>query len=388
MKKVGIFKTAVATLVIGGLLVFSGCGSKDSQTGGSNDTSSSTIKIGWVAPLTGSSADNGQQMLNGAKLAAKQINDAGGINGKQIEIVPQDDKSDPKEAANIANKFTNDQGIVAVLGNYNSSCGLAGAPIYTEAKLPIVHVGTSPAFTEQNYPYAFRISVTDAFQGKFVSDWINGDKHNKVAILYENDDYGRGLKDVVTKEVTTLGGKVAASESYMLGETKDYTAILTNVKNSGADVLFVGGLYTEAALISKQMKQLNLNIPIYGTDGIFENMLIKLGGDAVEGVRASGLFSSADTDPKVQGFVKDYQAAYNSVPGTYAVFDYDATKLLAEVIKQVGTDRTKIKEYLDKMPTPYSGVTGDIVFNNTHDAERSGGMKRLIVKGGQWTLAQ
>lgn len=385
MKKVSIFKAVVATAVIGGLLVFAGCGSKES-TGGSSDTGN-TIKIGWVAPLTGSSADNGQQMLNGAKLAAKQINDAGGINGKQIEIVAQDDKSDPKEAANIANKFTGDKDIVAVLGNYNSSCGLSGAPIYTEAQLPIVHVGTSPAFTQQNYPYVFRISVTDSFQGEFVSNWMFEDKYKNAAILYENDDYGLGLKDVVTKKFTELGGKVAVAESYMLGETKDYTAVLTNVKNSGADVLFIGGLYTECALIAKQMKQVGLDIPIYGTDGIYENILIKLGGEAVEGVKASGLFSATDSDPLVSVFVKDYEAAYNSTPGTYAAFHYDAMKLVAEAIKQVGADRVKLQEFLDKMPAPFTSVTGEIKFNDKNDAERPG-MKRLIVKEGKWAVAQ
>ncbi|WP_227762213.1 ABC transporter substrate-binding protein [Zhaonella formicivorans] len=373
-----------------GLLALAGCGGKTDgksenalQEGGSSGQG--TIKLGWVAPLTGTGAAYGEQMLNGAKLAAEEINAAGGINGEKIEIVPQDDKSDPKEAASIANKFVNDSGILAVVGNYNSSCALSGAPIYTEAELPMIHVGTSPAFTEQNYPYLFRISVTDAFQGVFVSEWMYEDGYRKAAILYENDDYGRGLNDVVTKKFKELGGEIVASESYMLGETKDYTALLTKVKSAGADVLFIGGLYTEAALIAKQMKQVNLDIPVYGTDGIYENIFIELGGEAVEGFHVSGLLVPSDPDPKVQEFVQKFEKAYGFIPGTYAAYHYDATKLLAQAIQAVGKDRVKIKEYLEGLKEPFPGVTGAITFNETHDAMRTG-MKRMVVEKGQWTL--
>lgn len=369
----------IAGIVLSMVLLVSMVGCSNSQSG------SSTIKIGFVAPLTGTGAAYGEQMLNGAKLAAEEINSDGGINGKKITIVAQDDKSDPKEAANIANKFANDSSIVAVLGNYNSSCGLSGAPIYEQSKKTMIHVGTSPEFTKQNYSYLFRISVTDAFQGEFVSKWMDSNGYKKISIFYENDDYGRGLKDVVTKQVTSLGGKVVNDESYMLGETKDYTSLITNLKKSGADALFIGGLYTEAALIAKQMKQLNVTIPVYGTDGIFESEFIKLGGDSVEGIRCSGLLSADDTDEKVKSFISSFNTKYKYVPGTYAAYDYDATKIIAEAIKSVGTDSTKIKDYIAK--NTFEGVTGSVSFNTTHDATRTG-MKKMMVKNGEWALSE
>jgi branched-chain amino acid transport system substrate-binding protein len=375
----------VLTLLLCVALVAGGC-SSGSQSG-SSGSSGGTIRIGWVAPLTGSVAADGQQMLNGAKLAAQQINAAGGIGGKQIVLVPQDDKSDPKEAADIATKFSADSSLVAVLGNYNSSCVLAEAPIMDQAQLPMIHVGTSPVFTTQDNPYLFRISMTDAFQGSFVTQWMYSEGQNDVAILYENDDYGNGLKDTVKNEMGTLGGKVAGIWSYEQGKTTDFTSLLTSVKSSGANVLFIGGLYTEGALICGQMQQLGMTLPVYGTDGLYETDLIKLGGAAVEGVRVSGLFLPNDTNPKVASFVSAYKAAYNDTPGTYAALDYDAMNLLAQAITAVGTDHTKLQAYLSALPQPFVGATGSITFDQHHDAQRPT-VNKLVVKGGQWVLYQ
>ncbi|MGD0622729.1 MAG: ABC transporter substrate-binding protein [Thermacetogeniaceae bacterium] len=370
----------VLVILLCSALVLAGC-SKSNTTGGK------TINIGWVAPLTGTCADDGNQMLNGAKMAAKEINAAGGINGAQIVLVPQDDKSDPKEAANIATKFTADSSIVAVLGNYNSSCVLAGAPIYDQAMLPVIHVGTSPEFSTMDNPYVFRISMTDAFQGSFVTDWLYSEGHKNVAIMYENDDYGNGLKITASNEMVKDGGKVTGTYSYDLGATKDFTPLLTSIKGSGADAIFIGGLYTEGALICKQMQSLGMTLPVYGTDGLYETDLITLGGSAVEGIKVSGLFLPNSSDPKVAAFVSAYKAAYNSTPGTYAALDYDAMKLLASAIIAVGTDHQKLQAYLAAMPSPYSGVTGNLSFDAHHDCQRPG-VNKLTVKNGQWVIYQ
>lgn len=382
MKSKSSFFVILAILLCSAL-VLAGCSGKSN----SGSSSGQTIKIGWVAPMTGVCANDGQQMLNGAKLAAKEINAAGGVNGKQIELDSQDDKSDPKEAANIATKFTADSSILAVLGNYNSSCVLSGAPIYESAKLPVIHVGTSPVFTQQNFQYLFRISVTDAFQSDLVTKWLYDDGHKNVGILYENDDYGRGIKDAVTKDMGNLGGKVAGAWSYELGQTKDYSPLLTSAKNAGADSLFIAGLYTEGALIGKQMSTVGLNVPVYGTDGLYEKSLITLGGAAVEGFHVSGLFTPDDARPAIKSFINAYKAEYNNTPGTYAALDYDAMKLMAKAIAAVGTDKDKIQAYLAKMPQPYDGVTGTVTFDEHHDALRPT-MEKLTVKNGQWVIYQ
>lgn len=386
-KKKNIKGIAYVLLILSLSWLLAGCGSKTPGTSNTAPSGGEKVYIGWVAPLTGTSANDGQQMLNGAKLAAKEINDAGGINGKQIEIVSQDDKSDPKEAANIAQKFTGDKRLAAVLGNYNSSCVLAGAPIYDQEKLPVVHVGTSPVFTKEKHDYLFRISVTDAFQGSFVTKWMTDQGQKNPAIIYENDDYGRGLKDTVSSEIKKYGGKETGNWSYMLGQTKDYTAILTSVKQSGADSIFLGGLYNEGALIAKQMEQLGLKIPVYGTDGLYEKSLIELGGKAVEGWKVSGLFLPTDQNETLQAFIKSYTAAYGNAPGTYAALHYDAMKLVAKAIKSVNVDHVKLQAYLAKLPEPFVGVTGSVSFDENHDALRSS-LKKLTVKNGQWQLTQ
>ena len=382
MKKRIITGIGALSLILSFSLLLGGCGAGSGDSSGADK-----VYIGWVAPLTGTGANYGQQMLNGAKLAAQEINDAGGIKGKKIEIVSQDDKSDPKEAANIAQMFTGDKRLVGVLGNYNSSCALAGAPIYDMEKLPVIHVGTSPVFTEQKHDYMFRISVTDAFQGSFVSRWMTEEGLKNPAIIWENDDYGRGLKETVSSEIVKNGGKIAGEWSYMLSQTKDYTALLTNVKQSGADSIFIGGLYTEGALIAKQMQQLGLKIPVYGTDGLYEKSLIDLGGDAVEGWKTSGLFLPTDPSPALQSFIKAYAAAYGSTPGTYAALHYDGMKILAKAIENAGSDREKIQAYLAKMPEPFVGVTGSVTFNDHHDSVRST-LNKLVIKDGQWQLYQ
>jgi len=385
LKKRSITYVSVMTVILSLSLLLTGCGTNATST--TDPVEEEKVYIGWVAPLTGTSANDGQQMLNGAKLAAKEINDAGGINGKQIELVSQDDKSDPKEAANIAQMFTGDKRLAAVLGNYNSSCALAGAPIYDQEKLPMVHVGTSPVFTQQKNDYLFRISVTDAFQGSFVSKWMTDEGLKNPVIIWENDDYGRGLKETVSSEITKNGGKIVGDWSYMLNQTKDYSAILTNVKQSGADSIFIGGLYTEGALIAKQMQQLGLKLPVYGTDGLYEKSLIDLGGEAVEGWRTSGLFLPTDQNEALQAFIKSYTTAYDSTPGTYAALHYDAMKLLAEAIKDVGTDHEKIQAYLADIPKPFIGVTGSVTFDEHHDSVRST-LKQLVIKDGLWQLYQ
>jgi branched-chain amino acid transport system substrate-binding protein len=365
-------------------LGLTGCSPK--ATAAPNEVNKEDIVIGWVAPLTGTAANEGQQLFDGASLAIKEINDAGGIDGRLLVLEPQDDKSDPKEAANIATKFTSNDKIVAVIGNYNSSCALAGIPIYNEAKLPMIQFGTSPVITKEHGPYVFRLSVTDAFQGKFVTEWAFADGYKNPALLFENNDYGRGLADVVESEMAALGGKIAIKETYMMGETKDFTGILTKVKDTDADSLFIAGLYTEGALIAKQAKQLGIDLPIYSNEALFEKIYIDLAGEAAEGTKVCGLLIPTDPNPIVQKFLTDYKAATNKDGGTFAAFGYDAAKIIAKAIETVGDDREKITEYLKTMPE-FEGVSGNITFDSEHDAARSE-LKKLIVKDGSFELVQ
>lgn len=389
MNKKYVAWITVVVLLLSSMLV--GCSTPASTPASTDGTTPAAVAkedivIGWVAPLTGTAANQGQQLLDGAKLAVKEINDAGGINGQMVVLDPQDDKSDPKEAANIATKFTANDKVMAVIGNYNSSCALAGFPIYNESKLAMITSGTSPVITKEHGNYGWRISVTDAFQGKFVTDWAFKDGMKKPALLFENNDYGRGLAGVVETEVAALGGSIPVKETYMMGETKDFTGILTKIKASDADCIFIAGLYTEGALIAKQARQLGIELPIYSNEALFEKIYIELAGAAAEGTKVCGLLIPTDPNPIVQKFLTDYKAATSNDGGTFAAFGYDTAKVIMNALLAVGPDREKINEYLKTMPE-YAGVSGNITFDENHDAVRSE-LKKLIVKDGAFALVQ
>ncbi len=361
----------IALMACFGLLAPAGSGW--SQTG------QSTLVIAVAGPLTGTSAQDGNAIKNGASLAADLINQKGGINGKKLEIISVDDRSDPKEAATVANKLANDNRVLAVIGHFNSSCTLAGAPIYNRAKIVEISAGsTSPAVSKAG-PFTFRVIVTDAFQGDFVARWMVKDEgFKKIAIMYENDDYGLGLKEVMSARVPAYGGQVVSSESYYLGETKDFTPYITKLRALNPDALFIGGLYTEAALIAKQAADVGWTPPIFGVDGLYSSALVELGGKSVEGAKVAGFFHPALPDPLVQQFVKDFKEKYNKEPGTYEAFGYDALLVLATAIEKGGPDRQAIRNHLTTIKL--KGVTGTNVFDEHGDVAKA--PFKLIVKDG------
>lgn len=340
------------------------------------------LVVGVAGPLTGTSAQDGNDIKNGAALAADILNKKGGINGKKIDLVFEDDRSDPKEAANVANKLANDKRVLAVIGHFNSSCTLAGAPIYNKAGVVEISAGSTSPAVSQAGPFTFRVIVTDAFQGDFVARWMVKDEGlKKIAILYENDDYGVGLKDVMTAKIPAYGGQVVATESYYLGETKDFTPYITKLRALNPDAVFIGGLYNEGALIAKQAADVGWKPPFFGVDGLYSQALVDLGGKAVEGTRVAGFFHTAQPDPMVQQFVKDYKEKYKKDPGTYAAFGYDALMVVAAGIEKGGADRAAVMKYLTTLKG-LKGVTGVNNFDENGDVIKD--PIKLVVKDGKF----
>jgi branched-chain amino acid transport system substrate-binding protein len=187
----------------------------------------------------------------------------------------------------------------------------------------------------------------------------------KVAVLWENDDYGLGLKEVMEKRVPAYGGQCVAVESYYMGETKDFRPILTKVRGLNPDCIFIGGLYNEAALVAKQALDMGWKPLIFGTDGIFSPALVKLGGPAVEGMMFSGIFLSDAPIPIVQEYSKAYQAKFNIEPSEFDAYSYDAMLVIAECIKKGGATRDGVWGQIHSVKVP--GVTGLNVFNASGD---------------------
>lgn len=336
-----------------------GCGSKESA--GDSDT----IKIGTSFPMTGTLADDGNLCVDSVKLAVEQCNEAGGINGKKVEIVSEDDESSPTSATNVANKFAEDDSILGVITSYNSSCALAQVPVFKNVGLTAISpVATSPDLTGAS-DYFFRVCVSDAYVGTLCANMCQDLGYSNIGVLYENDDYGYGLYTKFEEQVKNNGGKVGYAGNFVLGETKDFNSLLTSIKNKGCDAIFIAGFNTEAVLIANQADSLGIgDLPIIGGDGLCSPELISEGGEAVEGIYTLSAFTETNEDENVQAFIKAYQEAYGSTPGNWAALSYDATNVLLEAMKSCGDDLTRENINKAVAESDYVGITGENKFVN------------------------
>ncbi|MEW6265169.1 MAG: ABC transporter substrate-binding protein [Thermodesulfobacteriota bacterium] len=319
-----------------------------------------SVKIGVAGPMTGSAAFDGKMIARGAALALEQFKSAGKLARYNVQMVVEDDKSDPKEAAAIANKFVGDNDLMAVVGNYNSSCTLAAAPILTKAGITQISPGSSSPRITGFSDYLFRTQLTDAANGMAVAEWAAESGFKKAAIIYENSDYGKGLQEVYAAAFPKQGRQIVATETYLSGQTSDFTATLTKVKAAGADVLLLGSLYNEGALIGKQAKQLGLRLTAFGA-GLNTEAFTQLGKDAVEGWHVVGAIDFDSSDPKIQAFVQAFKKKYGDELDPYAAQSYDAAMLLLAALDKVGPDRAKIQQFVFKVKA-FPGITGQIEF--------------------------
>lgn len=338
------------------------------------------VTIGWYGPTSGSNAQDGMDGKVGAEIARDMVNASGGINGRQVEIIFADDKGDPKEGANIATMFSSNKDILGVAGPFNSSVMLAAAPIYNKAKLCNVGWGASSPMITTAGPYIYRVQFTDALGGDFVAKWmIKDDKHKNIAIVYENTDYGQGLLEVVKNSTVKYGGKVVATASYMQGQTKDFGSIIASLKEAKPDAIFFGSVYNETALFAIQAKDLGFKVPFYGTDGLFSNGLLELGGTAVEGVRCFCVFYHKFETPAVKNLVAAYSKRFpGKMPGTWVALSYDATMTVLDAIRKVDAKtRADVKKSMDNFGS-FDGATGKIKFDANGDVVKE--FSKIIVK--------
>jgi branched-chain amino acid transport system substrate-binding protein len=336
--------------------------------------SGDSIWLALIYPMTGDNAQFGEIEVRAHKYVIDQINAQGGINGRKVEYQVFDDRGDPQEAANVAQKVVGDPKFVAGFGHFRSVCTLAAAPIYNEAKFIFLTDSVNQKISGMS-PWLFRYSITDSEAGKQLA-WAAVKNHTewkKAAILYTQSDFGVGLKDVITPELKNLGVEVVATESYFEGQSKDFTPQLTKIKAAGPDVIFLLGYYAEAAVIAQQAHQLGMSQTFWGPDGLNNQGLIDLGGTEVSSVYATAYFSSAMTYPGVAETVKDFKAKTGQELDGFGAITLDATKLLIQGITEVGTDKTKLRDWL-ATHKGFLGVSGPIEFDKNND-----NMRRIIV---------
>lgn len=330
-----------------------------------------TIKIGLMAPLTGSWASEGQGMKKIVELLAEQQNTKGGVLGKQIEVVTEDDGGDPRTASLAAQRLTT-KGVVAVVGTYGSSVTEASQAIYDEAKIPqIANGSTAIRLTEKGFKHFFRTAPRDDEQGRMAVQTIEKLDFKKVAVLHDSTSYAKGLADEANALLKKKGAAVVFFDA-LTPKENDYTAILTKLKSAGPDVVLFTGYYPEAGLLLKQKKGMNWNVPFIGGDATNNVDLVKIAGKAAEGFYFLSPPQPQDLDTAdARAFLTSYQKKYNELPPSiWAVLAGDGFQVaVAGIAGAKSTDGDKIADYLHKDLKNYSGLSGTISFDAKGDRE-------------------
>ncbi|MBV9925558.1 MAG: ABC transporter substrate-binding protein [Acidobacteria bacterium] len=377
-------RTFIALGLTASLLAAAACQPGGGPGAGGGDK----VKIGVFMSLTGSTAQFGISSTNGIKMAADEVNAAGGINGKQIELNVQDDRSDAQEAATIVTKFVTQDGVAGIIGEVASSRTIAAAPIAQNAKVPLLTPSsTNPDVTKKG-DYIFRSCFIDPVQGAAMAQFAAKSLGKKRAALMvdRKNDYSTGLEKVINEVFPKLGGEVVITQSYQEGDT-DFNGQLTSIKGSNPDVIFIPGYYGDVALIAKQARDKGITVPLVGGDGWDSAQLYTIGGQAVVGSYFTNHYSPYDTDPKVQKFVKDYQTRYGSIPDALAATAYDAAHIMFDAVKRANSlDGKAIRDAL-ATTKDFPGVTGTVNFNENRDAVKPIMMIR-VDDGGKYAIQE
>jgi branched-chain amino acid transport system substrate-binding protein len=341
------------------------------------------IKIGEYASLTGKEAGWGQTSHRGVVLAIEEINAAGGVLGRPLQLVYEDNQSKPGESATAAKKLLSRDKVVALIGEVASGRTLEVAPIAQAARIPLIApAATNPKVT-QTGNYVFRVCFIDPFQGSVMAKFARDElKARRVAILSSvSNAYSVGLAKIFRDTFVAGGGQIVTEKNYSEGD-KDFRAQLTAVKSAHVDAVFLPGYYTEAALLVRQARELGLTMPFFGGDGWEDDQLLKIGGDALNGCYYSTHFSTEDTSPAVVSFIAKYKARWGGeVPGAYSALGYDSIGVLADAIRRAGTtDGPALRDALAATKN-FSGVTGTTTINEHRDASKPATI--IALKGGR-----
>ncbi|MEO0076853.1 MAG: ABC transporter substrate-binding protein [candidate division WOR-3 bacterium] len=335
------------------------CGKKESNI----------IKIGLIVPITGDVKTFGESVRNSVLLAVEEINQKGGINGKQVKIITADDKNDPTEASNAASKLINQDKVKFIIGSVASKSSIPLSEICQQSKvLMITPTSTNPKVTVKDNgerkDFVFRACFIDPFQGtvaaKFAIEYL---KAKKAAVLYDkSNDYSTGLAEFFRDNFTTNGGQVVLFESYGKDDV-DFSALLTKVKASNVDVLFLPDYYTKVGLITKQARQLGITAQFLGGDGWDSPEMAKIAGEAINGGYFTNHYSPEDPRPEVQNWVAKYEAKYGTKPDALGTLGYDAALLLLEAMKMAGSENPAlVRDALIKLSN-FPCVSGNVTFD-------------------------
>jgi len=372
LKKVLVIVLCLA-MVIG---VFAGC---------KKDEGSDVIKIGVAAPITDKWAEYGKGFEVATQMAADKINAAGGVNGKTIELVVMDSKGDPKEATEIARKFVENEDIIAVVGDFSSTCCMATAPIYTEAKMTQL----SPTASHPDYAgmseFMFGVMGRQDGEAPFFAEFLAGKYMGaeKMAIIYLNNDWGVSAYTNMVKGAQAVGLEITAEENFVDGE-KDFTATLTKIRQTNPDTIALIMFYNEVSIISKQIAAMGWDdVKVCTLGPGTSDQIIELGGADVEGLVTSTPFMVTADDAKAWDFKKEFESRAGFTLNVHSACAYDAVTMIAKAIENLGDNasRETINGALATMKD-FVGITGPIVFTADGDVFRK--YKIAAIEDGTW----
>lgn len=337
--------------------------------------SAEPYRIAMCGPLTGPGAQYGQSYKNSLEILRDKINAEGGIDGHMLEIDFYDDKQDPKETLNVANLIIADGGYIAMIGSQTSSCSMAAAPVMQRAGIPMIAPHASHSDYAKTGDYCFSLQMPNSYEARVQHEWaIDYLGAKRVAIIYSNDDWGLQNVEAATAACENKGVELVAAETFIAGNTKDFSPIITKVKEANPDYIYLAVLYSDACLLIPQMKMLDLNCALVGTNTLYKTEFIDVVGEDAEGIYIPNNFSTLHHTEEYEYLEKAIaEKVDGGIVDSYVSHAWDALSILVKAIREVGTDGAAIKDYLANMG-PYEGVAGTFVFD-----ENGATMKNVYV---------
>ena len=379
MQRSTLAQTFLASLA--GLCLTAGCGDSSPSTpeggaaqpegGGAAGGGAGPILVGHYASMTGKEATFGESTDNGIRLALEEINAAGGLDGRKLELITYDDKGDSKEAGTAVTRLITSDKVVAVLGEVASSLSIAGGAVCEQYNVPMISPSSTNPSVTRGKRMVFRVCFIDPVQAAAIAKFITENLGlSRAAVLYDQTQaYSKGLRDDFAKAFKASGGSIVSDQTYNGGDT-DFSAQLTTIKAADPEIIFIPGYYTEGGNIAIQARKQGISVPLIGGDGWDSSQLPVIGGAAVEGCYYSN--HSAPDQPNMQAFIEKYKAAYGGrTPDALGGLGYDAMLLLFDAMKRApslaGRDLAKaIGETVD-----FVGGTGNITIDKDHNARKA-----------------
>lgn len=392
----------VGGVLLAASLALAACGSRSAGTSSDNSGSATkTVKIGIIAPLTGDLSALGKGIQHSVELAVKEANAKNAIPGWTIVADPVDDQANPDVGKNAATSLANDDAVIGVVGDLNSSVSQVTQPVFSSANIvqvspantgPSLTIGPDPANPTRQYPTYFRTCTTDAVQGPFAAQYLYQQGITKVATINDKKTYGQGLVAAFETEFKKEGGTITTHQTINPDES-NYSAVISKVAPTNPQAVYYGGEYPQAGPLSQQMKAAGLNVPLMGGDGIFDPKYIQLAGSTANGDLATSVGAPTDSTPAGQQFLKDYAAAnYPDPAAAYGGYSFDAANAIIEAAKTALANATDVKsarqaEVTAMSSVSFDGVTGHVSFDKFGDATAKV-LTVYKVDAGAWTTAK